>query len=238
MENNFQDFALVDLIKPGFIDFSNDKFPSSLSTWNSSEISLIPGNTHFGFVYEGTASLAMADGRQYTLVQGMYFSVNSSAKIIPGKFSAKGFVVSRLGYQGFFNIGGPVEPKGRYKYIDGCSDSLLVSPVVKGDPCLNLLYFPPDIFQTPHTHPSLRIGVISRGSGQCILSNRVLPLQAGNIFFIRADTLHSFKTTESDMTIVVYHPESDFGPTDQNHPMINKTIINGVSASLLYNLYQ
>lgn len=33
------------------------------------------------------------------------------------------------------------------------------------------------------------------------------------------------------LKIVVYHPDSDFGPTDEAHPMVNRTIINGVSVA-------
>ncbi len=235
MQVDFTDFILLDIKAKTLIDLKDDQFPSQLSAWNSDDIELGPDSTHFGYVFEGKIELLLTDNRRYTLDQGMYFSVNCPAKIISGVNGSKGFVVSRLNYQGFFSIGGPVEAKGRYKYIDGCSDSLLISPVLKGDPCLNLLYFPPAIFQTQHTHPSLRIGIILQGSGRCILPDKVLPLVSGQIFIIQPEVLHSFRTDNSDMTIVVYHPDSDFGPTDQNHPMINKTMINGVSAALMFN---
>lgn len=32
---------------------------------------------------------------------------------------------------------------------------------------------------------------------------------------------------------IVYHPDSNYGPTHENHPMILKTIVNGKSASLI-----
>jgi len=28
------------------------------------------------------------------------------------------------------------------------------------------------------------------------------------------------------MDIIAYHPDSDFGPTDIDHPMLNRTYIN------------
>jgi quercetin dioxygenase-like cupin family protein len=233
-DENKADFMLFPLEEVKQFKTFDEQFSSVISAWNSNDLKLESG-THFGYVYEGTIDLLINDNRQYTLEKGMYFSVNSAAKIISRQKPAKGFIISRNEYNGFFSIGGPVEQKGRYKYIDGCSDSLLISPVLKGDPCLNLLYFPSKIFQTRHTHPSVRIGIILQGSGQCILPDMVLPLTSGQIFIIQPDVIHSFKTDTSDMTIVVYHPDSDFGPTDQNHPMINKTIINGVSASLLTN---
>jgi hypothetical protein len=33
------------------------------------------------------------------------------------------------------------------------------------------------------------------------------------------------------MLVVAYHPESDYGPTHEAHPMINRTMVGGVPAS-------
>ena len=35
------------------------------------------------------------------------------------------------------------------------------------------------------------------------------------------------------MRILAFHPDSDFGPDHQFHPMVNKTMVNGVSANQL-----
>ena len=70
-----------------------------------------------------------------------------------------GLVISCPGYTGLFHLGGPLEREGRLRYIDGCSDTLLVSPPRRGDPCLNHLHGPPGTRQSPHTHPSARVGV-------------------------------------------------------------------------------
>lgn len=35
------------------------------------------------------------------------------------------------------------------------------------------------------------------------------------------------------MDVIAYHPDSDFGPQDEDHPMVNRTIVDGVSASKL-----
>lgn len=207
----------------------NDNYPSKLNIWNSNSLELDEGYTHFGFVFNESIQLKK-DNRVFDIYENMYFSVADKAQII-GLDKSIGFVVSRKNYKGFFNIGGPIENKGRYKYIDGCSDSLLISPVSFGDPCLNLLYFPENVNQTPHTHPSIRVGIIVKGEGSCILSGKKISLKKGQVFIINSDILHSFNTLDSDMIIVVYHPESDFGPTNNNHPMINKTIINGISAA-------
>mgnify|MGYP005748185189 FL=1 len=51
------------------------------------------------------------------------------------------------------------------------------------------------------------------------------------IFIIKPDCEHRFVTDKkSSMDVIAFHPDSDFGAEDEFHPMINKTIINGVSA--------
>ena len=124
-----------------------------------------------------------------------------------------------------------MEEVGRLKYIDGCTDSLLIPPIMLGDPCLNLLFFPPKIHQTQHTYPSMRVGMVVRGRGCCVTPYEEATLAPGVVFVIPTDGLHSFHTEDSSMTVIANHPESDFGPTHEEHPMINRTIVNGVSAS-------
>ena len=177
---------------------------------------------------EGTATLHCKAG-EFRLQTGMYFCAPGEATISGGK----GIAVFKPGYKGFFHIGGAIEHCGRLKYIDGCTDSLLIAPVLKGDPCLNLLYFPQGINQTQHTHPSNRVGLVARGVGECITPHGSTPLFPGQIFIIHANGLHSFRTDESDMTVIAYHPDSDFGATHEDHPMINRTMVDGVSASRL-----
>jgi len=127
--------------------------------------------------------------------------------------------------------GGPIEEHGRLKYIDGCTDSLLIPPVIKGDPCFNHLHFPKHITQTPHTHPSIRAGLVYRGNGECLLGDgTIIPLTKGNVFLLVPEGVHSFNTKEETMDIIVFHPDSDFGPEHDEHPMINRTIVDGVSA--------
>ncbi|HLD12520.1 MAG TPA: cupin domain-containing protein [Candidatus Nanoarchaeia archaeon] len=161
---------------------------------------------------------------------GDFFSVQGSAKIIS---NGLGIVNSSKNFEGFNIFGGPIEEKGKLKYIDGCTDTLLVPPVRKGDPCLNYLHFPLKVVQTPHTHPSVRTGMIYKGEGECILpeENKIIPLIHGNAFVIKTNTVHSFNTTHLAMDVIAYHPDSDVGMTDVDHPMINRTIINGISAS-------
>jgi quercetin dioxygenase-like cupin family protein len=48
-------------------------------------------------------------------------------------------------------------------------------------------------------------------------------MEEGNIFIIPAGVLHHFETDGSQMDIVAFHPDSDFGPTDEKHQMLEAT---------------
>lgn len=208
-------------------DVDDENYRCQLSCWRSSALDLPEGATHFGYVHSGDATLVHG-GDTYTLRTGMYFSCPGACQITG---QGNGFVATRYHDLGFFQIGGPVETLGRLRYIDGCSDSLLLSPVMRGDPCLNLLYLPPDTCQTCHTHPSCRLGMIISGSGVCRTPDGDTRLTPGLVFEIAPGAIHSFHTTDSPLRVIAWHPDSDCGPAHQDHPMINRTIIDGVSAA-------
>lgn len=161
---------------------------------------------------------------------------SSHVAAIPGPVAIHGMVgvvIIRVGYVAIPTTVGPVERTGRLKYIDGCTDSLLIGPPRKGDPCLNHLHFPFQIEQTMHTHPSVRAGMILRGRGRCVMPDGVIPLEPGMSWVLPAGRPHCFYTGGETMDVVAYHPDSDFGPIDNHHPMINRTMVDGVSASRL-----
>ncbi len=189
-----------------FEDLDGDQ-PSEQSVWDDGVI--LPGEagTHFGFVHSGRIQLK-CDSGQFGIGAGMYFSVPGACQI--HGHGSRGIVCTRRSYRGFFQIGGPVEEAGRLRYIDGCSDSLLIAPAVCGDPCLNLLHIPPGTAQTP---------------------GQTFALSMGTIFVIPAETVHSFHTTESELRVIAWHPDSDTGPSHDDHPMVNRTMVNGISAS-------
>lgn len=220
------------------------------------------GVSVFGYVFSGTATLtrvlsSSSSSYVFSVYAGMYFSCPGSCRVEGGC----GFVAvsphnpSHPEYRALFAIGGPVDADGlgndsvlmgRLPYIDGCTDTLLIAPVVKGAACLNHLHFPPGIAQTHHTHPSGRVGMVIAGSGVCVTKRPLrddedvddgpktdeTPLKPGTVFVIPTDVVHAFRTSQSDtLDVIAFHPDSDFGATPQDHPMVNRTIVNGVSAS-------
>jgi quercetin dioxygenase-like cupin family protein len=114
---------------------------------------------------------------------------------------------------------------GNLSYIDGCSNSNLVHPARNGDPCLNYLYFPPGITQTFHTHPSYRIGLILSGSGIADTDTDQYALTTGKMFLLSRHSVHRFITTDSHMSLMVFHPDSEDGPRDEFNPMKSRTYI-------------
>lgn len=195
-------------------------------------VALPLGYTHLGLVVSGEIVLTTRN-RERKLHEGDFFSVTGSANI---KGNGHGMVSSRKGYDGMNLYGGPLDPQGKLRYINGCTDTLLVPPVRKGDACLNHLHFPKMVVQTPHTHPSIRVNIVYRGSGVCVLPDEKpseIPLVPGYAFVMLPETVHSFNTEEDSMDVITYHPDSDTGMTDDDHPMVNRTIVDGVSANTL-----
>lgn len=199
-----------------------DGFPTQIRGWVEDPLSVDEAGTHFGYVHQDKARLECASG-SFLLFRGMYFAVPGALTVKQGE----GILITRVGYKGLFHLGGPIEDTGRLRYIDGCTDSLLIPPVLRGDACLNLLHLPPHTRQTRHTHPSLRAGLIIRGQGFCVTSTDRIPLSPGQIFVIEPHEPHSFHTDDSELLVLAYHPDSDFGPTHERHPMINRTVIGG-----------
>ncbi len=189
--------------------------------------------THVGTVGTGSAGLALPDGRRYELAAGMWFVVPGPAVLepaplgaaAPGEGGARAVVISVSGWTGLFALGGPVEPTGRLTYIDGCTDTVLAAPPRRGDPCLNLLVVPPHTDQTTHHHPSFRAGIVAAGRGRCDFTGGHHPLAVGAGWYIPPGVDHSFHTGDDPLAVVAFHPDSDTGPTDEDHPMRNRTRI-------------
>jgi len=181
--------------------------------------------TRFVYVHRG---LVWVNSR-YILGAGQYACVTDGP--ILAETDTVALIIQVRNYRGMFMVGGPIERAGRLRYIDGCTDSLLIPPVKKGDPCLNYLHFPDGVIQTPHTHPSVRIGMVAHGTGKCITPQGVHLMNEGDVFIIHKATgetvpgsdwpvgSHGFVTDEDEMRVIAFHPDSEVGPTDEVHQM-------------------
>jgi len=192
-----------------------------VDAWHGSACTVGDAGTSFLVACED-AVLATVHGR-HPLPAGSYAVVPDRATVEGGA----GLHVRCAHHRGLFVVGGPVESAGRLRYIDGCSDTLLVAPTVRGDPCLNYLHLPAGVVQTDHDHPSLRAGLVLRGDGVCVVAGRVESLTAGVVFVLEAGTTHRFESGRRPLEIAAWHPDSDFGPTDDDHPMLNRTLRPG-----------
>jgi quercetin dioxygenase-like cupin family protein len=183
---------------------------------------------------EGTTYIAVVEGvviaNGFPLDPSMYAAVPGTADgLIEGTEDARALMVQAKRYAGMMAAGGPLEGTGRLRYIDGCTDTGLIGPIKQGDPCLNHLHFPPGIVQTLHTHPSVRIGLVTRGRGLCRAPTGDFPLEPGSVFVIPTGAVHGFTTTDKTMDIIAFHPDSIVGPTDERHQMLEATLaVEGV----------
>lgn len=208
-------------------ELSLDSFQLHAIFTVSSKVHRFDSGSLFFYVQEGTVEL---DGENSHVRVGArhYLSRKApfSVKLHPNTFLV--FVHTPAEHKVLDTVGGPIEEVGRLRYIDNCSDTLLLAPVLLGEPCLNLLHFPPQTNQTSHYHPSFRFGIITRGAGVCHQENKAsTQLNTGDVFVIPKNIMHSFSTETESMDVIAFHPDSDWGPTNSNHPMINRTWVNG-----------
>ena len=225
MSKHFETHAWVN----GKIADCDPQFPTDMHGLDGGILTVTdPQGAWFGYVQEGPTFMLM-DGRIFTLQAGDYFATSRPFTLTHGR----AILIRRLGADTPFVLGNDTQHQGgRLKYIDGCTDTLLIAPWKLGQPCLNLLFFPEGIDQTQHTHPSDRLGVVAAGQGRCVTPDATYELRPGMIWRIPAEGLHKFQTDPGHtMTVIAYHPDSDFGPQDEFHPMLSRTIIDGVSAA-------
>lgn len=206
------------------IDARDTMYPSRLEAIQGGRRVGSATSTSYCYVVTGTARLRAAR-----------FDLRSEAGAFlaaPGEveIDADGLVVvvERFGFRALL-ASGRIEDVGRLSYIDGCSDSVLCMPPRAGDPVLNHLHFPPNIEQTTHSHPSIRLGVVARGRGVAHGPRGNVqweePLEEGCIFSIGTHEMHAFTTGDRAMDVIAFHPDSDWGPTDGEHPMLNRTYL-------------
>ncbi|MEK7354895.1 MAG: cupin domain-containing protein [Bdellovibrionota bacterium] len=187
--------------------------------------------TIWGFAQSGSAEID-GRGQKWNVSAGQWFCAvaDGELKVRLTGDQTRLFGVFNGAHVGLPSMGGPVEKTGRLRYIDGCTDTILYSPPLKGDPCLNLLHFPSIVDQTQHFHPSSRCGIVSSGHGLCVFENEEIELVSGQIFYLPKDLRHKFRTGPTDvLDVISFHPDSDWGPTHEVHPMINRTWIDSKS---------
>ena len=236
------------------IDAAETMYPSDLTVVGALYDETDTTSAVYGYVISGRFESEI-DGISCGLDAGTYFAASGRVRLDPSHIGAVAVVIRRYGYRVLTQIG-RIESKGRLSYIDGCSDTLLCAPARLGDACLNYLHFPPTIVQTQHTHPSIRLGIVARGRGMAFGPGWERPLEPGMVFMLEEQELHSFRTDRgmrratpdelaagvkpwvedatlpvSGMDIIAFHPDSDWGPTDQTHPMLNRTYIGTTPAS-------
>jgi len=117
--------------------------------------------------------------------------------------------------------------QGNLSYIDGGTNTTAVNPGRLGDPVINYVHFPAGMYQTLHTHPSHRVGMILQGHGQIELDNQqFFDVRKGEVFFMQRNVLHNFQCPfDQDVVLFVFAPDSGTGPTDEVNPLKIRTYI-------------
>lgn len=115
---------------------------------------------------------------------------------------------------------------GNLSYMDGGTNTTAVNPGRLGDPVVNYVYFPAGMYQTLHTHPSHRVGMVLKGNGQIELDNEeMFDINEGDCFFMQRNVLHNFITDKEPVVLFVFAPDSGTGPTDEVNPLKIRTYV-------------
>jgi hypothetical protein len=196
---------------------------------NTQQLNVPDYVTCYGYVISGAISTIAKNSNVRDISHGQYFCLTGRKLIINVDQHTNVAVFIRYGFKGQNLVGGPIEESGRLMYIDGCSDSLLIYPPRLGDPSLNHLHFPRGINQSFHIHPSIRLGIVVNGQGIADVKDQgnidVVPLETGNVFVLLEREEHRFRTLDVEMDVLAFHPDGDWGPTDHNHTMLNRTYL-------------
>lgn len=213
------------------LDATDGMYPCESFWWTKSGAVGMKTASVYGYCLNGGFQV-QNDLDTFMVSEGNFFSMSGLVDFDPITEDSQLWTVVRYGFKVPQQLG-RVESNGRLSYIDGCSDSVLVSMPRYGDPVLNYLHFPEDIYQTQHTHPSVRLGIVISGTGEAFRDETAqsgsswrYPLTKGCMFMLEEQELHSFCTEDSHMDIIAFHPDSDTGPTNENHSMINRTYID------------
>lgn len=215
------------------IDASSTMYPSRMTALRGTPSAAAdrelsnPTSSFYGYVVDGSARIETR-ALDSTGQAGTFFAAPGPLRVHATGLTV---IIERFGYR-CLPLLGSIEEQGRLSYIDGCSDTVLVAPARQGDPVLNLLHFPAGIRQSVHSHPSIRLGVVARGEGIAFgpsgpQGDLRVSLRTGTMFMLPAHEMHAFSTAESpsSLDVIAFHPDSDWGPTDGTHPMLNRTYL-------------
>jgi hypothetical protein len=206
------------------LDALTTMYPAQLEVHQRGKSFSRPASTTYGYVVSGRAHVASA-GLEAACPAGSFFAIPGELEL---RIEGMAVTIERVGFRGLAQVG-LIEGTGRLTYIDGCSDTILVAPPRLGDPVLNHLHFPAGITQSVHCHPSVRLGVVARGRGVAYGpapegGKWEAELAPGSVFLLHAQALHAFRTEAREaLDVIAFHPDSDWGPTDGDHPMLNRT---------------
>jgi len=115
---------------------------------------------------------------------------------------------------------------GNLSYMDGGTNTTAVNPGRLGDPVVNYVHFPAGMYQTLHTHPSHRVGMVLKGNGKIELDNEeFFDIVEGEVFFMNRNVLHNFICPTEDVVLFVFAPDSGTGPTDEVNPLKIRTYV-------------
>ncbi|XKT74999.1 MAG: cupin domain-containing protein [Patescibacteria group bacterium UBA2103] len=172
------------------------------------------------FFYTFAPTICIIDKNKINLERGSAGVLSESSVHLKGTF----LLLRNLRQKFPSQIHPTLPQEGKLAYINEGRDTILIHPYKQGVACLNIMYFPPGVIQEEHTHPSFRVGIVVDGEGLCVVRGKKIPIMKDSIIYMDKETPHNFYS-KTNLTVITYHPDSNFGPTDHIHPMINKTIV-------------
>lgn len=197
-------------------DLSNTQFPSKVYAFDGMDAIYYHQNcSYYGYVFEGSVTIKYKK-EDFTVKKGMYFSLPKELNI---QGEGKAFIIEHYDHSCFFQIGGPVEEKGRIECEYNRSNSLLIAPTELHQPCLNLLQIHKNQENLPfHTHQEYRIGMVVEGFGYFATNDNRIPLEKGEIFILPANLAHRLEAPKNseNFLIISYHPKSQVNPIYTN----------------------
>lgn len=194
-------------------------FHVHLRAWHGAQLTLPAHSTHFGVSLKG-GLIIDSQNQSAKLPNGGFFRIKGSGTID----GDQGIVFSMGGDKGFTQISGPIEAVDLSRYPAGGRQNCLIWPAAKTFPTLNRLVMLQDEVQEDHWHDSLRVNIVTEGTGICITPGKSHDISAGHILTIPANESHRFQATSPSFSFFAFHPDSHPDVfNEHNSPMALKT---------------